>query len=79
MKMAEVNWLHKRTGDWPVLLLDEMLSELDIQRRRDLLASISECDQAILTSADLSMFGPKFLANHTVWRVAGGIVDKVRQ
>ena len=79
MKMAEVNWLHKRMGDWPVLLLDEMLSELDIQRRRDLLASISECDQAILTSADLSMFGPKFLANHTVWRVAGGIVDKVRQ
>ena len=79
MKMAEVNWLHKRTGDWPVLLLDEILSELDIQRRGDLLASISECDQAILTSTDLSMFEPKFLANHTVWRVAGGMVEADKQ
>lgn len=78
MKMAEVNWLHKRTREWPVLLLDEMLSELDIQRRRDLLASISDCDQAILTSADLSMFEQNFLSKHTVWRVAGGrvAVDK---
>ncbi|MEA3326953.1 MAG: DNA replication and repair protein RecF [Chloroflexota bacterium] len=79
MKMAEVNWLHKRTSEWPVLLLDEILSELDRQRRGDLLASISECDQAILTSADLSMFEPKFLANHSVWRVAGGMVEEDKQ
>lgn len=74
MKLAEVNWLHQKTGDWPVLLLDETLSELDTQRRADLLKALAECDQAILTSTDLAMFEPGFLKDHKVWRVAGGSV-----
>ena len=74
MKLAEVNWLHRRTGEWPVLLLDEIMSELDPQRRSDLLAALAECDQALLTSTDLSMFEPEFIRSHHVWRVAGGMV-----
>ena len=74
MKLAEVNWLRQKTGDWPVLLLDETMSELDVQRRADLLAALSECDQAILTSTDLSMFEPRFVATHPVWRVEAGMV-----
>ena len=74
MKMAEVNWLHQRTGDWPVLLLDETLSELDTQRRTDLLETLSICDQAILTSTDIDMFDPAFVRQHPVWRVAGGMI-----
>jgi len=74
MKLAEVNWLHQQTGDWPVLLLDETLSELDTQRRADLLSALAECDQAILTSTDLSMFEPEFVASHPVWHVEAGMV-----
>ena len=74
MKLAEVNWLHRRTGEWPVLLLDEIMSELDPQRRADLLAALAECDQAMLTSTDLSMFEEEFVQNHHVWRVANGMV-----
>ena len=76
IKLAEVNWLHQRTGDWPVLLLDEIMSELDTQRRKDLLSALSECDQAVLTSTDLSMFEDSFVETHPVWRVAGGMVQK---
>jgi len=75
MKLAEVSWLRERTGEWPVLLLDEMLSELDTQRRADLLSSLSACDQAILTSSDISMFEPAFVASHPVWKVSGGMVS----
>ncbi len=75
LKMAEVNWLHNRTGEWPVLLLDEIMSELDPQRRADLLVTLSVCDQAILTSTDLSMFEPEFVSGHHVWQVTGGIVS----
>jgi DNA replication and repair protein RecF len=74
LKLAEVNWLHQRTGDWPVLLLDETMSEMDIQRRADLLDALAQCDQAILTSTDISMFEPSFVKRHAVWRVAGGMV-----
>jgi DNA replication and repair protein RecF len=74
MKLAEVNWLHQRTGEWPVLLLDEIMSELDPQRRSDLLAGLADCDQAILTSTDLSMFEPDFVQSHPVWQVIDGTV-----
>jgi len=74
LKLAEVNWLRQRTGEWPVLLLDEIMSELDTKRRSDLLRSLSECDQAILTSTDLSMFEKDFVDVHNVWRVEGGMV-----
>jgi DNA replication and repair protein RecF len=75
LKLAEVNWLKQRTGEWPVLLLDEIMSELDTRRRSDLLASLTECDQAILTSADLSMFEPDFVQTHHIWRVEGGMIQ----
>jgi DNA replication and repair protein RecF len=75
MKLAEVAWLRTRTGEWPVLLLDETMSELDVRRRGDLLRALSECDQAILTSTDLSMFHEDFVNSHPVWRVAGGVVN----
>jgi DNA replication and repair protein RecF len=74
MKLAEVNWLHQRTGDWPVLLLDEIMSEMDTQRRADMLDALAQCDQAILTSTDISMFESGFVETHPVWRVANGMV-----
>ena len=36
-KLAQVDWLHLRTWEQPVLLLDEVLAELDPQRRGYLL------------------------------------------
>lgn len=75
IKLAEVAWLHQRTGEWPVLLLDEIMSELDIQRRSDLLKVLTACDQAFLTSTDLSMFEPSFVHSHPVWRVSGGVIS----
>jgi DNA replication and repair protein RecF len=76
LKLGEVNYLRRKTGEWPVLLLDEIMSELDIQRRADLLAALAECDQAILTSTDLSMFEQEFIDSHAAWRVEGGLVHR---
>jgi DNA replication and repair protein RecF len=76
LKLGEVNWLRKRTGEWPVLLLDEIMSELDLQRRADLLSALAACDQAILTSTDLSMFEDEFVETHSVWEVAGGTISE---
>jgi DNA replication and repair protein RecF len=32
LKLAEVNWMKDRTGEWPVILLDEVMAELDAAR-----------------------------------------------
>jgi DNA replication and repair protein RecF len=75
LKLAEVNWLKERTGDWPVLLLDETLAELDIQRRADLLTYLGECEQGLLTTTDLGQFAPEFVQASTVWKVTEGQVS----
>lgn len=73
-KLAEVEWLRQRVGENPVLLLDEVLAELDPERRADLLEHIGTADQAILTAADPEMFGEAFLGAASVWRIEAGVV-----
>lgn len=75
LKLAEVNWMRSQTGEWPVLLLDETLAELDLHRRADLQETLEECDQGILTTTDLHQFSDAFMAGCAVWRVSAGCVQ----
>lgn len=59
-KLAEVEWMKEKTGEYPILLLDETLVELDSHRREDLLAYLRDYEQAILTTTDLNLFPPGF-------------------
>ncbi len=74
LKLAEVAWMKDKTGQWPVLLLDETLAELDVQRRKDLLDTLGECDQGLLTTTDLNLFTADFVQKCTVWQVSSGCV-----
>jgi DNA replication and repair protein RecF len=75
LKLAEVNWMKTRTGEWPVLLLDETLAELDLHRRADLQHTLEECDQGVLTTTDLHQFTDEFMSGCTIWRVDAGCVS----
>lgn len=72
LKLAEVTWMKEKTGQWPVLLLDEVLAELDTQRRADLLARLTEYEQALLTTTDLDAFSEAFVQQATLWRLQSG-------
>jgi len=72
LKLSEAAWIHKRTGQWPVILLDEILAELDQNRRADLLKYLAEYEQSIMTSTDIHMYSDAFLNASSIWRVAGG-------
>ncbi len=72
LKMAEMAWMTAQTGQRPVLLLDEILAELDARRRVDLQAYLAEAEQVLLTTTDLHLFSPAFVAQSTVWRVEQG-------
>lgn len=72
LKLAEMNWIKEKTGQSPVLLLDEVLAELDTQRRADLLARVTQSEQALLTTTDLDLFPPEFVHRAVLWRVEAG-------
>jgi DNA replication and repair protein RecF len=75
LKLAEVAWMKQKTGQWPVLLMDEVLAELDIQRRADLLERLAESEQAMLTTTDLDLFSPEFVQKAKLWQIHAGRVE----
>ena len=72
VKLAEVDWLKEKIGDWPVLLLDEVLAELDDYRRQDLLDRLANTEQSILTTTDLDLFSEAFKESSTKWEINNG-------
>jgi DNA replication and repair protein RecF len=75
LKLGEAELMRTRSGDAPVLLLDDMLSELDARRRSHLLAVVNRPNQQTLLSAtDLSDFDPDFLQQTQLVRVEEGRV-----
>jgi DNA replication and repair protein RecF len=77
LKLAEVDWLKQKTGEWPVLLLDETLAELDTQRRNYLLGYLENAEQVILTTTDMNLFPPDFREKCERWQVVSGSVEKL--
>lgn len=74
LKLAEVEWMKERTGEYPVILLDEVMAELDPSRRADLLKYVGEDRQVLFTTTDLSLFSPEFVKEAEIWNVKGGVV-----
>lgn len=54
--LAGAEWLGQREGDSPVLLLDDVMSELDARRRRTLMSLLLAGGQSIITTTDLHYF-----------------------
>ena len=52
LKLAEISLVNKLSGDYPILLLDDVLSELDINRQRQLMSYIDNI-QTIITCTGL--------------------------
>lgn len=53
LKLAEIEYIKEKTGKNPILLLDDVFSELDRKRQVHLLKSIQDC-QTIITTCDTS-------------------------
>ena len=52
LKLAEIEIIRNQTGETPVLILDDVLSELDLNRRKKLLKFCSLC-QTFISSTDI--------------------------
>lgn len=75
LKLAEAELMRERSGETPVLLLDDLMSELDARRRSHLLQAIERPgQQTLLTATDLSDFDPGFLQKIARMRVEEGRV-----
>ncbi|MDY6892265.1 MAG: DNA replication/repair protein RecF [Chloroflexota bacterium] len=77
LKLAEAKLMLNRTGEHPVLLLDDVLSELDRQRRNYVLRLVTEYQQVLMTTTDLDHFTADFLAQAETFRVIRGSINPI--
>ncbi len=74
LKLAEAAIFRRDLGEEPVLLLDDVLSELDGSRQEFLLKRLGS-SQAVITCCD-----PGFIERQTgseAWRMTGGVLEKI--
>ncbi len=75
LKLAEAQLIAARTGDPPILLLDDVLSELDARRRHHLLQAASGYQQVLITSSDIDRFEEDFWAQAAKFGVSAGRIE----
>ena len=75
LKLAEIELVKKKTGKNPVLLLDDVLSELDRNRQNKLLENISGV-QTIVTCTGLEEFIKNRIKYDKVYRVTAGTITE---
>ena len=57
MKLSELQFLKQETGEYPILLLDDVMSELDAERREQLLKFlVREKIQTLITATEKAYF-----------------------
>lgn len=76
LRLAELTLSTERTGESPVLLLDDVLSELDAERRARVLGAAYQADQVLITSADEDRPAPHELPGATRYQLRDGAVER---
>ncbi|BAL81712.1 putative DNA replication and repair protein RecF [Selenomonas ruminantium subsp. lactilytica TAM6421] len=75
LKLAELEFLRSETGEYPVLLLDDVMSELDASRRGQLMDFIfRERIQTMITATDGAYFPQERIG--TYYQVAAGQITR---
>ncbi|MCH7652703.1 MAG: hypothetical protein IIB14_03390, partial [Chloroflexi bacterium] len=75
MKLAEADYLKEQRGHEPVILLDDVLSELDAGRRVQILEHLRAYQQTFITTTDLGSIEARFLSEMRGSLVVDGRVE----
>ncbi|HNT88663.1 MAG TPA: DNA replication/repair protein RecF, partial [Candidatus Hydrogenedentes bacterium] len=77
LKLAELELVKARAGEYPVLMLDEVLAELDEARARRLVAAIPRETQCLVTTTELEPRPGRFGADWAEFRIERGTVQAI--
>ncbi|MDC0834402.1 DNA replication/repair protein RecF [Leptolyngbya valderiana BDU 20041] len=72
LKLAELQLIEDVVGEPPVLLLDDVLAELDLNRQNQLLETIEDRFQTLISTTHLGAFDAQWLHASQILSVSGG-------
>jgi len=79
LKLAEVDLMARITGEQPILLLDEVMSELDADRRKYLCDRLNQVEQSLITTTDLNALTAEVRQNATLYAVSQGHLKQLTE
>ena len=72
LKLAEVKLFYEITNDEPILLLDDIFSELDIRKRNNVLKYLNNDIQTIITTTDIENIDKTIREKANVYNIENG-------
>lgn len=78
LKLAEIELIHSEIGEYPILLLDDVLSELDDYRQSHLLNTIQGKVQTFVTTTSIDGIDHQTLKEASTFSVESGIMFPVK-
>lgn len=72
LKLAELKLIEEVIGEPPLLLLDDVLAELDLNRQNQLLDAIQDRFQTLITTTHLGSFDAQWLKSSQIFAVKAG-------
>ena len=76
LKISEIYLFKKEMGTYPVLLLDDIFSEIDSKKRNKIIKFLEKDIQSIITTTDINDINEKILENATIYSVKNRKVTK---
>jgi DNA replication and repair protein RecF len=78
LKLAELQLIEEVVGEPPLLLLDDVLAELDLHRQNQLLETIQDRFQTLITTTHLGAFDSQWLRESQILTVEKGLLTPSR-
>ena len=75
-KLALVEFINKHRLEYPVLLLDDVLSELDLERQNNLIKYINNKTQTFITTTELKDINLDKIGKHTIFNIHEGHIEE---
>lgn len=73
LKLSEIEIIKKDVGEYPILLLDDVMSELDVNRQKDLIYALKDV-QTIITTTDVKNLLDDYINSSKIIKIKNGSV-----
>ena len=77
LKMAEIDIFRNQKGVIPILILDDLFSELDEVKIKNILSFIDNSIQTFVTTTELNKVSDELKSSSKIFSVINGVVEEV--
>lgn len=76
IKLSLIDFIYQFTSDYPILLLDDVLSELDKNRQNNLLEYIKDKTQTFITATEISEINTEKISSYKLIQIENGAIKE---